>query len=193
MVILQQIDLFLVIKRENLQKVTRKELSDFYTRYSRRLFNTSLRIVGNSQDAEEIMHDTLLKFLLRENDLLSILNDYQVSAWLTKTCARASIDLIRSRKQLVEQETELLGDNIIDNQQESAQQRELIEYKAQQIADSISQLDQPYKTILTLVLIEGFDYSEVSQITGSKETTIRSQFSRGKEKIRNILHYDNRR
>ena len=193
MVILQQIDLFLVIKSENLQIVTRKELSDFYTRYSRRLFNTSLRIVGNSQDAEEIMHDTLLKFLSRENDLLSVLNDFQVSAWLTKTCARASIDLIRSRKQLVEQETELLGDNIIDNQQESAQQRELIEYKAQQIADSISQLDQPYKTILTLVLIEGFDYSEVSQITGSKETTIRSQFSRGKEKIRSILHYDNRR
>ena len=43
-------------------KMTREESIEFYKRYSRKLFNVSFRIVGDSALAEEIMQDTVLKF-----------------------------------------------------------------------------------------------------------------------------------
>ena len=47
--------------------MTQKEIKKFYDTHYRRLFNASYRIVGNGADAEEIMHDTLLRFLEMEN------------------------------------------------------------------------------------------------------------------------------
>ena len=48
--------------------MTREECIDIYKRYSRKLFNVSLRIVGDSGEAEEIMQDTVLKFFQQEMD-----------------------------------------------------------------------------------------------------------------------------
>ena len=39
------------------------DIGRIYDDYSVRLYNIGLRIVGDSADAEEIMHDTLLKYL----------------------------------------------------------------------------------------------------------------------------------
>lgn len=47
--------------------MTQKEIKKLYDTHYRRLFNASYRIVGNGADAEEIMHDTLLRFLQMED------------------------------------------------------------------------------------------------------------------------------
>ena len=39
------------------------DISQIYDDYSLRLYNIGLRITGDASDAEEVMHDTLLKFL----------------------------------------------------------------------------------------------------------------------------------
>ena len=46
-------------------KVFLSDIDSLYDRYSGRLFHTSLRIVGDRTEAEQIMHDTLLKWLRR--------------------------------------------------------------------------------------------------------------------------------
>ena len=43
--------------------MTRKEITSFYQAHSRRLYNMSLRIVLSAEDAEEIVQDTILKFV----------------------------------------------------------------------------------------------------------------------------------
>ena len=72
-----------------------KEITAFYNRYKTRLYNTSLRITGDSFDAEEIVQDTIIKYL-RTNT--AKLTEAQTSAWLTKACTRASIDMLRMRR-----------------------------------------------------------------------------------------------
>ena len=72
--------------------MTQKEIKKFYDTHYRRLFNASYRIVGNGADAEEIMHDTLLRFLQMETPPAE---PAQISAWLIRTCIRRSIDRLR--------------------------------------------------------------------------------------------------
>ena len=44
-------------------------------------------------------------------------------------------------------------------------------------------MPEPYRLILDLVLVEGLDYEEIAGLTGEREGTLRTQFSRGRAKL----------
>ena len=62
--------------------MTREEITEFYGKHCRRLYNISLRILKDSGEAEEVMQDTILKFVSSEGSFGS---EAQVSAWLGRT------------------------------------------------------------------------------------------------------------
>lgn len=74
--------------------MTREESITFYKEHARRLYNTSLRIVRDSGEAEEIMQDTILKFISSD---IAPKDQAQVAMWLSRTCIRKSIDAVRRK------------------------------------------------------------------------------------------------
>ena len=122
------------------------DIEKIYDSMSGRLFNASLRIVGNSSDAEEIMHDSILQYwkYRKKGEIQDI------RKWLTSVCIRKSIDRLRER-----QKWKILLENYEDH----------------------------YRAIISLHLFEGYDYEEISQITGTGESTIRSLYMRGRQKL----------
>ena len=157
--------------------MTRQEITEFYQKYHRRTYNTAWRILRDSDDAEEVMQDTLLKYIGRKDP--APLSDPQIGAWLVRTCVRASIDRLRERKRRADflelyavDETEV---------QEEEMPMEGVDVAAVQLA--MDSLEEPYRLILNLVLLEGLDYEEISAFTGKKEVTIRSIYSRGRVKL----------
>ena len=72
--------------------MTREESMALYKAQSRRLFAISYRIVRDDALAEEIMQDTLLKLIAAPERPATA---PQQSAWLARTCIRASIDAVR--------------------------------------------------------------------------------------------------
>ena len=71
--------------------MTREESMALYKAQSRRLFAISYRIVRDDALAEEIMQDTLLKLIAAPERPATA---PQQSAWLARTCIRASIDAV---------------------------------------------------------------------------------------------------
>ena len=51
----------------------------------------------------------------------------------------------------------------------------------------IESLSDGYRTILSLLLFEGYDYQEVAEILDVKEATVRSQYMRGRKRLLEIL------
>ena len=155
-------------------------IEHIYDIMSRRLYNISLRIVGTSADAEEIMHDTLLQYWKfgRKEEIIDI------GKWLSSTCIRNSIDKLRDRhrwKKLLENyEDPMLEDPETEN----------LEYDVQKIRNALSSLPDHYRAIVSLHLFEGYDYQEISQITGTSESTIRSLYMRGKQKLAAAIRQD---
>lgn len=142
----------------------------------------SCRILQSPEDAEEVMHDTILKFIAMP---FPPRTGEQVSAWLARTCIRASIDKLRQRRR------EALF--LASYAQESAMETEAeipAEMSPQQILDALQRLPDPYRLVTTLVLVEGLDYQEIAGYTGLKETTLRSHFLRGKQKLIKLLKED---
>lgn len=157
------------------------EIEKLYESMSGRLYNASLRIVGCSADAEEIMHDSLLQYwrFKRKDEIRNI------RGWLTSTCIRKSIDKLRERhrwKELLERYEDPMTEEADDSD---------IEYDVSSIRKALQNLPDHYRAILSLHLFEGYDYEEISQITGIKENTIRSLYMRGRQKLAAALKQKN--
>ena len=83
-------------------KVFLSDIDSLYDRYSGRLFHTSLRIVGDRTEAEQIMHDTLLKWLRRSpagpvpGATPDSASDGRIEAWLVTSCSKVEIMMVNS-------------------------------------------------------------------------------------------------
>ncbi|MCG8701771.1 MAG: sigma-70 region 4 domain-containing protein, partial [Bacteroidales bacterium] len=55
------------------------------------------------------------------------------------------------------------------------------------IKEAMNKLPEGYRVIFSLYLIEGYDHAEIAQIMGITESTSKSQFSRAKQKIKEII------
>ena len=158
--------------------MTREESIKFYKAHAGRLYNISWRIVRDSGEAEEIMQDTILKFI--SSDIVPN-DEAQVATWLSRTCIRKSIDAVRKKKR-----EKLFLDEYAGEVSEYADDTTTVEVPQMSVSNvrkAIDGLPESCRLILNLVLVEGLDYEEIASITGEREGTLRTQFSRAKAKL----------
>jgi RNA polymerase sigma-70 factor (ECF subfamily) len=148
-----------------------------YQLYYRSMYNTSLRIVNNSEDAEDIMQES---FLTAFNKLGSYKREVSFGIWLKRIVINRSLDYLRKRK--VEFE-EVRAEHAIEEEERSDE----TVYSAEEVKKAIFQLPDGYRTILSLLLLEGYDHEEVSEILGISNVTSRTQYCRAKQHLRNLL------
>ncbi len=147
-------------------------IEELYDRYAQRLYFTSLRITANSFEAEEVMHDTFMKYhTFCKKETID-----NIEKWLTSVCIRKSIDVLRARKK-----EEIMFECTHNCEDES--DTENVKYTVEKIREALAKLPDGYRIILTLHLFEGYDYSEIAQITNLKESSVRSQYMRAKNRL----------
>ena len=148
-----------------------------YKLYYKSMYNTSLRIVNHTGDAEDIMQDS---FLTAFQKLLTYKGEVSFGTWLKRIVINRSLDYLIKRK--VEFE-EVQDDHPLFEEEKEDQN----EYTVDEVKNAISRLSDGYRTILSLILLEGYDHEEVSEILNISNVTSRTQFSRAKQHLRNLL------
>ena len=154
----------------------------FYRTHARRLFNISMRILRDSGAAEDVMQETILKYLTSD---IQPLGEAKAAAWLNKACIRSSIDELRKNKR-----EQLFFNEYAASEQVAeaeSQQEDMTDVEVGRVKKAMAELKDPYRLILNLALIEGLDYDEIAEVTRQSQGTIRTQFSRGKVKLLEIL------
>lgn len=168
-----------------------KDIEKLYNTCSRKLYFTSLRITANSFDAEEAMQETFLRFYKLENSE----NIEKVESWLTSVCIRISIDILRkrNREEIFKQELQkgVTKEDLVaeppTSQIDSKGEPHTPHYSIEAIKESLPLLPDGYRLILSLHLFEGYDYEEIADITGLKESSIRSQYLRARKKLAEVV------
>lgn len=153
------------------------DMERIYDEHAVRLYNLSLRILGDSCEAEEIMHDSLLQYYGMKDK--SEIQD--IRKWLSSVCIRKSIDRLRKRKRF--------KDFLEDYEDPAMDDADYEDYtlEVENIRKALSCIPDNYRLILSLHLFEGYDYQEISQIAGIKEVTVRSLYMRGRRKLAEYL------
>ncbi len=157
---------------------------EVYNRYYKAMYNTAFRIVKNSFEAEDIMQDSFLQAFTK----IDTLKDVSIfGAWLKRIVINNSIH--HYRKQIKRNETPIddllykiedTGDGIQSNY-------EFTNMKANQILEVMKTLKDNYRIALTLNLIEGYDYEEISKIMEISNQNSRTIISRAKTSLRQKL------
>jgi len=150
---------------------------EIYRLYYKSMYNSSLRIVGIPEEAEDIMQES---FLAAFRKLKYYSGEVSFGAWLKKIVINRSLDELRKRKVLFE---ELHAELPVEDELYSDADAVTVE----EIKSAINLLSDGYRTILSLILLEGYDHEEVSEILGIKNVTSRTQYSRARQKLREIL------
>jgi len=134
----------------------------------------------NSQaEAEDLLQDSFTEAFLK---LDTFRYESAFGAWLKRIVVNKCINHLKKRKaQLVY--TENLPET--HSEAETDINPEHLDVKC--IYNAMESLPEGYRIIFSLYLLEGYDHSEIAQIMGITESTSKSQFSRAKQKIKEIL------
>ncbi|HRO69620.1 MAG TPA: RNA polymerase sigma factor, partial [Chitinophagaceae bacterium] len=144
------------------------------------MYNTSLRITGNSADAEDILQES---FIDAFEQLQSFEGRSTFGAWLKQIVVYKSIGLLRKKRIIF---TELIIEAEDLAEEDSAGENE-IDYTVAAIKEAIAGLPDGYRAVLSLYLVEGYDHEEISEILSISHSTVRTQYIRGKQKLLQLL------
>ena len=161
---------------EECRKGSSKAQFNLYDQYSKAMYNLAFRILNNREDAEDILQEAFVECF---RNIKSFRFESTFGAWLKRIVVNKCINHIKKRKIDLDY-CETLPVTIYDEEQD-------VKYETEKIFRGIERLPDGYRIIFTLYLREGYDHTEISQILGISESTSKSQYSRAKEKLRNLL------
>lgn len=166
---------------EDCKKKDRQAQFRVYKLYYKNMYNLSLRIVNNTQEAEDIMQES---FLSAFDNLGSYSGKSSFGAWLKRIVINKSLDALKKNKyDLIN-----LDDNLAEPADTSEEDSELIKVEAEKINKGIKLLPDGYRIIMSLYLLEGYDHEEIADILSISSSTSRSQYARAKKKLVEILN-----
>lgn len=125
----------------------------------------------NRSDTEEVLQDTLIQFLKTRPVFESVEHE---KAWLLRVAGNLCKNRLKYNSL---RQTDELREELI------AEQREDLSF----IWDAVQALPVQYREVIHLFYREGYSTREISQILGRKEATIRSDLSRGRGKLKELL------
>lgn len=154
---------------------------EIYKLYYKAMYNTCYRIVNNTEEAEDLMQES---FLAAFEKIETYNGEVSFGAWLKRIVINRSLDALKKRKmELIPLDNTLQEDFAEDVNFDT----EDMEKELQRIKKAINKLADGYRIVLTLYLLEGYDHDEISQILNISSSNSRSQYSRAKQKLKEIL------
>ncbi len=179
----QQTALALVIERAKAGDTTAFE--HLVACYQRKVVGVAWRLLGNQEDARDAAQETFLKAY---KYLKSFDGEQDFSGWLYRITVNACRDIARKRRS-AEQFTSFEVENEAGNFDRLAS-RDDVEaqaIKAQEralVLEALKTLSEKERSAIVLRDLEGLTTEEVAHILGSSQTTVRSQISSARSKIR---------
>ena len=158
------------------------ELNEFKIKISELrnlLFRFAKRLLGNREDAEDLVQEVFIKLWQKLDSLDEKRNFNAFAMTVTKNLC---IDKIRAKRgRWVELDEEIYSgnNNLIRNIE--------ITDSVEQAIILIDSLPVKQKMIMHLRDVEGFDYDEISKMLGFERNDIKVSLSRARKKIREQL------
>jgi len=145
------------------------------------------RLIDSTEDREEICQDVFMKVYEKIGEFNF---QSQLSTWIATIAYRQGINHLRKKKIKVSDipdEESFTKHFIADDQADSLAEQDMDDY----VLKLIDHLPPQYKTVLTLYHLDGKNYTEIGEITGMPEGTVKNYLFRArnllKEKVKKYL------
>lgn len=153
---------------------------ELYKQYSKGMYNVCLRMVHDQMDAEDVLQNAFVDIFTKMD---SFRQESTIGAWIKRIVVNHCINFLKKKKLQWEELDDRFSNLREDHEPETNDSRLSVE----QINKAIMMLPDGYRVVFSLYLLEGYDHEEIAEILHISEATSKSQFSRAKAKLRDIL------
>lgn len=156
--------------------------------YQQRIYNLSLRMMGNSESAEDATQEAFLNAFRAIRSFRS----GSFKAWLFRIATNVCYDQLRSNKRRPATSLDELildPENPIDfpDSSETPEDYALRSELGRSIQQGLLSMSPDHRAVLVLIDIQGMSYDEVAEITNTQLGTIKSRLSRARRHLRDFL------
>lgn len=166
---------------EKCKQNDRKAQLQLYAQYCDGMYVVANRFVKNSMEAEDIVQESFIKAFSKLHQFQA---EVSFGAWLKRIVINKSIDLLKSKKQKLQDLDEVHLKVVDESDDEWLVEDDIT---IEDVKQAIEQLPEKYKLVVMLYLVEGYDHQEISDILNITEIASRTQLSRGKVKLQELL------
>ena len=145
-------------------------------KYKQSLFAAAFGICRNADDADDAVQDAFIRYYQSDKEFV---DEKHLKAWLIKVTVNHSRDIIssfwRRNKVSWEDYMETVGFEMPEDSN---------------LFSAVMKLDEKYRTVIHLFYYEDYSVKEIAEILGSRESTVKSQLSRGRTLLKMMLSED---
>ncbi|HSC53794.1 MAG TPA: sigma-70 family RNA polymerase sigma factor [Phnomibacter sp.] len=151
---------------------------ELYNRYSPKMLAVCYRFAHSREDAEDMLQEGFIKVF---SQIHTFQNKGAFEGWIRRIIVHTCINVLKRNKKFTE------AVNI--EYAVEAQVKEIIPaiMQAKQVVECIRLLPTGYRTVLNLYAIEGYSHREIGDILDIGESTSRSQYTRAKAMLEQVL------
>lgn len=162
----------------------REALGVLFDRYARLVLSVGLRIIKDSAEAEDLVHDVFL-FLLGKSNVFDPTKG-SARAWLAKVTYHRALD---RRKYLVRRcfYDRSNGDSLMEIRTSNGADCPEFWYWHSYLQHALGDLSEEQRTTLRLHFFEGFTINEISEKLGQSRVNVRNYYYRGLERLRSVM------
>lgn len=170
-----------MIAKETLQafvKGKKKGFDKIYTSYSPGMFVICLRYTRCNDDAQDVLQEAFIKVY---NNRASYDVERPIGAWIKTITIRTALNYIKENYKFKLTDDETYFDSAIEapsNSDDDLKNRLTI---------ILNKLPEGYRTVFNLFAIENLTHKEIANYLNISEGTSKSQYSKAKKKIQNLL------
>jgi RNA polymerase sigma factor (sigma-70 family) len=150
-----------------------------YNRFSPRMLGVCYRFAKNREDAEDMLQEGFIKVFTQMHQYR---NEGALEGWIRRIIVHTCINNLKKNKKFSDSLDIIHAHSVHVNE-------EMIPsiMQAKQVVECIRMLPLGYRTVLNLYAIEGFPHKEIAGMLDIEESTSRSQYTRAKAMLEEIL------
>lgn len=158
--------------------VSQREL---YERFAGVMFGVCCRYVKDKAVAEDLLHDGFIIVFTKINEFRG---EGSFEGWCRRVFVNTALGYLRKKNPLTN--SEIVEEvRTLDNGQADV----LEKMSGNELLAVIAELPDGYRTILNLYAVEGYSHKEIGEMLGISENTSRSQYSRARNKLIEMLEH----
>ena len=154
--------------------MTAKEYNISVDAYSDNIFRFALKQLRNEMSAKDIVQETFTKVWIKHEEV----SFEKVKSYLFTTAYHAIVDWVKKEKR--NGDFEALSDTISSEQIASCDLQEVLH-------EALSKLPEIQKTVVLLRDYEGYNYSEIAEITKLSESQVKVYIFRARKTLQEYI------
>ena len=143
------------------------------------MLSVCYRYAHNREDAEDMQQEGFIKVFLQVH---TFENRGAFEGWIRRIIVHTCINILKKNKKFNES-VDIIHANGLQIREDTVPAI----IQAKQVVECIRMLPIGYRTVLNLYAVEGFSHREIAGLLDIEESTSRSQYTRAKAMLEDIL------